>query len=264
MNHLITRISEQLAPLLTAEQQTWLAKAIKLIEQVTTYDDLELELLNQSVFVKRKFTQEVDFSAEFSAVNLAQLVRILLIKNALETGIKIKPDSQTKTTTTLLKNYYQFGDESEKCALLAGLNWLDSQGLAVQTAIKACRCNSLIEYSAIALNNPYPAEYFPELNFNQLVLKSLFMGLDISQITNLKNRLNPKLSNMCFAYAIEQALADRQPPASIWQAVIFNQLDKDNQSQVQQYLKHFMHQDAQHQAQINQQLDEQNVLSLLD
>lgn len=264
MNNLVTKISEQLSPLLTDEQQSWLTKAIKLIKQAKTHDDLELELLNQSVFVKRKFTQEVDFSAEFNALNLAQLVRLLLIKNALETDKKITFESQTEVTTKLLKNYYQFGDESEKCALLASLIWLDPQGLAVQTAIKACRCNSLIEYSAIALHNPYPAEYFPELNFNQLVLKSLFMGLDISQITNLKNRLNPKLSNMCFAYAIEQALADRLPPASIWQAVIFNQLDNNNQSQVQQYLKHFMHQDAQHQAQINQQLHEQNALSLLD
>lgn len=264
MNNLSSKISEQLCDVLSTDQQTWLTQAIDNIGQVNNYDDLELELLNQSVFVKRKFTQDVQFPAEFSALNLAQLVRVLLINSALETGAKISAESPTDLSSKLLKNYYQLGDESEKCALLAGLNWLDTQGLAVQTAIKACRCNSLIEYSAIALNNPYPAAFFPELNFNQLVLKSLFMGLDISQITNLTHRLNPKLSNMCFAYAVEQALADRMPPASIWQAIIFSQLDSENHNQASQYIKHFMHQDAQHQAQINQQLKAQDALSLLD
>lgn len=126
----------------------------------------------------------------------------------------------------LLKNYYRCGDELEKAALLKGMNLLDAAGAAVQIAINACRVNSLIIYKAIALHNPYPCTFFPELNWNQLVLKTLFQRLDINDIVGLNARQNPTLSAMCLAYAEELILADRDPPPSIWLAMHLNDIDK--------------------------------------
>ncbi|MCU4676155.1 EboA domain-containing protein [Catenovulum sp. 2E275] len=252
---------------LNQSQQDWLIQALaKLSNCQQNAEDIELELLNQSVLVKRLFSQTISLNSPYKEFELADFIRLILLKAALEilSSIHLNDAEQyQQAIKTLLKNYYQYGDESEKCALLKSLSFIDHQGLAVQTAIKACRCNSLNEYSAIALNNPYPAAYFPELNFNQLVLKSLFMGLNIEQITDLTKRLNQKLSNMCFSYAIEQALADRIPPDSIWQGIIFDQLDDENKSQLTHYLMHFKQQNHAHDTQIQKALTEQNALNLL-
>ncbi len=268
MTQLIQKLILQIQPLLEASQQSWLEQAILAIRNTKADTDaLELELLNQSVFVKRKFSQAVELDNPFQSFTLAELVRMYLLAQAGHTLELLvgRDNSQAsgQSLKTLLKNYYQLGDESEKCALLKSLPFIDIEGVAVQTAIKAGRCNSLIEYSAIALNNPYPAQFFPELNFNQLVLKSLFMGLDIQAINQLDTRLNVKLSNMCFSYAIEQALADRVPPASIWLAIQFADLDDENRAQVAHYLQHFFTCDPTHKKQIEQVLSEQNATHLL-
>ena len=42
------------------------------------------------------------------------------------------------------------------------------------SSIDACRTNILPLFEAVACENPYPARYFPERNFNQMVLKAMF------------------------------------------------------------------------------------------
>lgn len=225
---------------LTQSQNSWLQNAV---QQLNETQDIENELLYHSSTVRRALateplnTQQVTTNQHKLPVDVA--IRGLFLFIAINNKLNTTPAPAENTFSKLIRHYYQYGDEHEKCALLTLLPILDEHGYGVQTAIKACRCNSVREYSAIALNNNYPAAFFPELNFNQLVLKSLFMGLDINQIQNLAQRLNPKLSNMCFAYAIEQALADRVPPASLWLAVKLQHLDKENQLQQQKYLQHF-------------------------
>lgn len=190
----------------------------------------------------------------FSNYTLTEIIRLLLILKALE---------QTSSVKLLIKNYYQYSDESEKIALLKAYYFIDLEGEASATAIKACRCNSLTEFSAIALNNHYPALFFPELNFNQLVLKSLFMGLNIDVIKGLSTRLNRALSNMCFAYAVEQALAHRNLPATVWLAINADELDEENQALLPQYLRHYAQLDTQHQQQIKTLIKQQSLTFLL-
>lgn len=232
-------------------------------------DDKLEALLTASVGVKRLFGEQlianflnnIIFDAANEAVfssyrqlTLAEFIRFLYILLTLEQAIDVK---------LLAKHYYQYGDESEKATLLKVLALVDLNGETLQTAIKACRCNSLVEFSAIALANDFPASHFPELNFNQLVLKSLFMGLEIDEINGLANRLNEKLSNMCFAYAVEQALAERNLPSSVWQAIRINDLDKENSLLVNKYLKHFANLAENHQQQIETLIKQQSPNILL-
>lgn len=229
----------------------------------TSEDKLEA-LLTASVGVKRVFGEQLVATyckqlnkAEFASylqLTLAEFIRFLYILLTIEKTIEVK---------LLAKHYYQYGDESEKATLLKLLPLVDINGDALPTAIKACRCNSLVEFSAIALNNHFPASYFPELNFNQLVLKSLFMGLEIDQINGLASRLNEKLSNMCFAYAVEQALAERNLPASVWQAIRISDLDKENSLLVNKYLAHFANLTKNHQQQIETIIKQQSLSVLL-
>ena len=51
--------------------------------------------------------------------------------------------------------------------------------------IDACRTNIVPVFEAVACENPYPRGYFPERNFNQLVLKALFNDIRLSRIVGL-------------------------------------------------------------------------------
>ncbi len=249
---MLSLIENSLFNQLTSDEHSWLTTAISNIKNATDYEN---ELLNASVVVKRKFTILYTIQLPSSNLNNAfkniatfetsELVRLLLINTALQNIQKTQTDVQ-KASVVLLKQYYRLGDESEKCALLKSLSLLDFSGNCVNIAVNATRCNSLIEFTSLALHNNYPAEHFEQLNFNQLVLKSLFMGLNISLINGLASRLNESLSNMCIDYVIEQALADRVPPASLWLGVRYKDLSVENIENFKQYITHFYHTDAQH------------------
>ncbi len=230
-------IQEDLFKQLNPVEIKWLNESITLL--IESQDKIN-NLLDLSAVVNRNFTSPVQLSHSLlMTASNAEIIRILLIKIALHS--LMQPDQGV-----LLKQYYRGADSSEKIAWLKGLFYIDEQGVALNTAISASRCNSLDEFTALALNNDYVVQHFPELNFNQLVLKSLFMGLDISCINMLSSRLNAKLSNMCVSFAIEQALANRIPHASLWRAVKPNDLHEENSLLLAQYLNHFYHQNDNH------------------
>ncbi len=235
---------------LNSAELAWLDNAVSTL--ATSSDPIN-QLLDLSVVVKRQITSAINSTeATLRYCDNSEIIRLLLLLSLFEQH----PELHNKVT---LKQYYQAGDCSEKAALLKGLSLLDPQGEAVNLAVNAARCNSVDEFSALALFNDYPAEHFAELNFNQLVLKTLFIGLDISQISKLSSRLNSKLSNMCMSYAIEQALAERIPPASLWLAVNVEQLSDENQQEYAHYVKHFYHADTSHQQLLSQLMQAQKL-----
>ena len=175
---------------LNSAELAWLDNAVSTL--ATSSDPIN-QLLDLSVVVKRQITSAINSTeATLRYCDNSEIIRLLLLLSLFEQH----PELHNKVT---LKQYYQAGDSSEKAALLKGLSLLDPQGEAVNLAVNAARCNSVDEFSALALFNDYPAEHFAELNFNQLVLKTLFIGLDIIQISKLSSRLNAKLSNMCMS-----------------------------------------------------------------
>jgi len=81
--------------------------------------------------------------------------------------------------------------------------------------IDACRTNILPLFESIACENPYPAAFFPERNFNQLVLKAMFNNVALARIVGLATRRNAELSRMATDYAAEHTAAGRSVPADI-------------------------------------------------
>lgn len=151
-----------------------------------------------------------------------EAIRVLLLSRLLEA-------STTGTAKSLIEAAYHFGDEYEKIAIIKGLGLLDSEGELVDLAILTGRTNSLNLFAAIALNNSYPALNYDDRAFNQLVLKALFMDLDIAHMTGLQQRLTPKLTALCFDLVKERMAADRDPPHSIWLAINFSDLSAADQ-----------------------------------
>lgn len=115
----------------------------------------------------------------------------------------------------LAQGLFKTGDNAERAALLAALSTLPEPEAYVELAIDACRTHVQSVFEALACDNPYPARYFPEHHFNQMVLKSFFTGVAVKRIDGLAARRSPELVRMAEAYASERRAAGRSVPADL-------------------------------------------------
>ncbi len=109
------------------------------------------------------------------------------------------------------------GDGAERQAVLRALPLLPVPERFLEIAVDACRSHIQPLFEAVACENPYPAFYFPELNFNQMVLKALFTGVALARILGLEGRITPELGRMAADYASERRAAGRSVPPDIGQ-----------------------------------------------
>ena len=105
---------------------------------------------------------------------------------------------------------FRTGDNAEREAVLHALPLLPKAERFVDLAIEACRTHVQSVFEAIACENPYPARFFPELNFNQLVLKAFFTGVSARRIEGLSERRTAELIRM--AQCLRQRTARGGPP----------------------------------------------------
>lgn len=115
----------------------------------------------------------------------------------------------------LVEECYRQGDGAERQAVLRALPLLPGPERFLETAVDACRSHIQPLFEAIACENPYPARYFPELNFNQMVLKALFTGVALERVIGCDGRVTPELSRMAAGYASERRAAGRSVPPDI-------------------------------------------------
>ena len=115
----------------------------------------------------------------------------------------------------LAERLFRTGDNDERVAVLKALPALPHPERFVELAVDACRSHVQGVFEAIACENPYPARCFPELNFNQLVLKAFFVGVAVQRIEGLAARRGPELVRMALAYASERRAAGRSVPSDL-------------------------------------------------
>jgi hypothetical protein len=115
---------------------------------------------------------------------------------------------------------YERGDSSEQQSWLKSIAVLPEPERLLPVVIDACRTNILPLFEAVACENPYPARYFPDRNFNQMVLKALFNRVALSRIVGLAGRLNADLTRMAADYAAERRAAGRDVPSDIGLAMM--------------------------------------------
>jgi len=87
--------------------------------------------------------------------------------------------------------------------------------LFLETALLGCRTNARRVFEAIACDNPYPERHFPELEFNQMVIKAIFREVPVSRIEGLARRNGPELRRMARDYASERRAAGRPIPSDV-------------------------------------------------
>lgn len=115
----------------------------------------------------------------------------------------------------LVADLYRRGDARERQAILRVLAALPEPQRFVELAVDACRTNVATVFEAIACDNPFAANFFPEAAFNQMVLKALFVSAPVGRIVGLPDRITPELIRMVAAFASERRAAGRPVPADV-------------------------------------------------
>lgn len=110
-------------------------------------------------------------------------------------------------------------DVGELVAFYRGLPLYPEPARFVLRAAEGIRSNMKAVFEAVAHRNPYPAEQLPEPAWNQMVLKTLFIGSTLHPIVGLDRRANPVLARMLCDYAHERWAAGRPISPELWRCV---------------------------------------------
>ena len=111
-------------------------------------------------------------------------------------------------------------DVGETIAFYQSLSLLPHPEKFQLRAAEGIRTNMTSVFNAVALNNPYPAEYLNDLAWNQMILKALFVGTPLHPIYGLERRNNQQLCQMLLDYADERLTARRTVNPELWELVV--------------------------------------------
>jgi hypothetical protein len=110
---------------------------------------------------------------------------------------------------------FEAGEIGEQVSLLRTLPLLPQPARFLETGLQACRTNARDVFEAVVCENPFVVEHFPPLNFNQAVLKAIFIEVSARRIEGLERRITPELKRMSQGYASERRAAGRPVPVDI-------------------------------------------------
>ena len=143
--------------------------------------------------------------------SIDQAARTLLV-------LSLPADDAEKYLQTL-EQVFTAADMGELVALYQALPLLPYPDSLRLRAAEGLRSNITAVFNAIALRNPYPAQYFDTVAWNQMVLKALFVGSPLHLIQGLDQRANPELAQMLIDYAHERWAAKRSVSPELWRPV---------------------------------------------
>jgi hypothetical protein len=139
---------------------------------------------------------------------LTDWTRLLLVLRALE---RLGPGEGP----AFVLRTYEAGEIGEQESVLRTLSLLPEPARFTETGVTGSRTNAKRVFEAIACDNPFPAAHFPDLNYNQLVMKAVFIEAAVARIEGLAARRNPELLRMAHDYASERRAASRPVPADV-------------------------------------------------
>jgi hypothetical protein len=113
-----------------------------------------------------------------------------------------------------LGELYRFGDAAERRGILRALPFLDLGDRALYLTDDAIRTNDT-RLIAAALG-PYATEHLSDAQYDQAVLKCVFVGVPITPIDGIPARVTPDGARMLAAFVHERVAAGRDVPAEVW------------------------------------------------
>lgn len=119
----------------------------------------------------------------------------------------------------LIEKLFGAAGVSEQIALYQSLPLLPYPHLFITRAAEGLRTSMDAVFNAVALNNPFPGNYFETPAWNQMVLKAVFVDSPLYLIQQLDQRANPELARMLSDYAHERWAARRQVTPELWRLI---------------------------------------------
>ncbi|MBN3584142.1 EboA domain-containing protein [Algoriphagus aestuarii] len=186
--------------------------------------------------------REMDFFMAFSQVSryfknipLSLSQEQMEEANAICEGIRLDLWTQLQTARTYLvlqfpapdhaswmgtlQKLFETGDMLEIEALYAALPLMPYPEEMISRAREGLRTNITSVFDAVALNNPFPAKYFDESAWNQMVVKAIFMQRPLFKIQHAESRVNQELANIIIDFAHERWSAGRNVIPELWRFV---------------------------------------------
>jgi len=200
--------NQLLAGLLDEHELAWWQEAQQRLEPTA---DAKTGALLSSLCKRHLREQAVPDSPAWSTIELA---RVLLMAQVLVH----QPHEE------VLRQLFHWGDDREKAALLKALDWFDRHGSCLELALLAGRTSNPQVFAALALDTPYPLRHYPERAFQQLVLKALGMGLDVSRLVGLEQRHGVDLNQLALDLLDEQLAAERAVSPGLPRLIAFDLL----------------------------------------
>lgn len=119
----------------------------------------------------------------------------------------------------VMDQLFAAGEVHELVALYQGLPLYPHQPAFQLRCAEGQRTNIKSVFQAIAHRNPYPSEQLNEDQWNQLILKALFIDLPLDPIVGLDERVNAKLARILVEFAEERRAANRPISPELWRCV---------------------------------------------
>lgn len=157
--------------------------------------------------------------SDFTVVQTARVLLLLMI-----------PSDDKIRFFKILNNLFTTAEVNELVALYSALPLLSYPESLKARAAEGIRSNMAVVFDAVALNNPYPADFLDDDAFNQMVLKAVFIERPLDKIYKIDPRANKSLARMLSDYAHERWAASRYVTPELWRPVgpfIDNSLLKD-------------------------------------
>jgi hypothetical protein len=129
------------------------------------------------------------------------------------------PAPEPEPFVAVMDQLFSAGEVHELVALYQGLPLLPHQRAFQWRCAEGLRTNMQSVFCAIAHHNTFPSEQLNEDQWNQLVLKSVFIGIPLDPIVGLDRRANAKLAKILVDFAHERWAAHRPVSPELWRCV---------------------------------------------
>ena len=116
-----------------------------------------------------------------------------------------------------LAELYRFGDAAERRGVLQALPYLNIEDRGLALVDDAIRTNDT-RLIAAALG-PYATKYLSDEQYDQAVLKCVFVGVPITGLDGIPSRVTPDGARMLGAFVHERVAAGRDLPPEVWTVI---------------------------------------------